>query len=119
MATARKPTLRGRRLARSLWQIVRIYWTSPDAKWGALLLAGAVTLEFATVQTTFYVSDLQRQTVESLEHRDASAFLTMAGFFIGLSLILIVVSALRVYLRQLLEIRWRRGLTGDFIARWI
>jgi vitamin B12/bleomycin/antimicrobial peptide transport system ATP-binding/permease protein len=119
MATARKPTLRGRRLARSLWQIVRIYWTSPDAKWGGLLLAGAVALEFGTVRTTFYVSDLQRQTVESLENRDASAFLMMAVTFIGLSLLLIVVSAVRVYLRQLLEIRWRRGLTGEFIARWI
>src|SRR6187399_899223 len=73
MATARKPTLRGRRLYRSLWQIVRIYWTSPDAKWGALLLVGAVALEFGTVRTTFYVSEVQRNTVEALEHRDASA----------------------------------------------
>jgi putative ATP-binding cassette transporter len=119
MATARKPTLRGRRLAHALWQLVRIYWTSPDAKWGALLLACAVALEFATVRTTFYVSDIQRQTVESLERRDASAFLLMAGMFIGLSLFLIVVSMLRIYLRQLVEIRWRRGLTGDFLARWI
>ena len=119
MATARKPTLRGRRLVRALWQIVRIYWTSPDAKWGALLLAGAVALEFGTVQTTFYVSDIQRKTVEALEHRDATAFMTTAGLFIGVSLFLIFVSALRVYLRQVLEIRWRRGLTGDYIARWI
>ena len=52
MATARKPTLRGRRLVRALWRIVRIYWTSPDAKWGALLLGGAVALEFGAVQTT-------------------------------------------------------------------
>jgi putative ATP-binding cassette transporter len=57
--------------------------------------------------------------VESLEHRDASAFLFTAGMFIGLSLLLIVVSALRIYLRQLIEIRWRRGLTGDFVGRWI
>jgi vitamin B12/bleomycin/antimicrobial peptide transport system ATP-binding/permease protein len=119
MATARKPTLRGRRLVRALWRIVRIYWTSPDAKWGALLLAVAVALEFGVVQTTFYVSDAQRRTVEALEGRDASAFLFMTGLFIGLSLFLIVVSALRVYLRQLLEIRWRRGLTGDYIRRWI
>jgi putative ATP-binding cassette transporter len=119
MATARKPTLRGRSLARALWQLVRSYWTSPDAKWGGFLLAGAVALEFGTVRTTFYVSDIQRQTVEALEHRDASAFLLMAGTFIGLSLGLIVVSSLRIYLRQLVEIRWRRGLTGDFIGRWI
>src|SRR5262245_15304014 len=61
MATARKPTLRGRRLVRSLWRIIRIYWTSPDAKWGGLLLAGAVALEFGTVQATVFVSDAQRR----------------------------------------------------------
>ena len=64
MATARKPTLRGRRLVRALWRITRIYWTSPDAKWGGLLLAVAVVLEYGTVRTTFYVSDAQRRMIE-------------------------------------------------------
>src|SRR5687768_5742930 len=66
MATARKPALRGRRLVAALWRLVRIYWTSPDARWGALLLAGAVALEFASVQATLYVSDAQRRSVEAL-----------------------------------------------------
>ncbi len=92
MATARKPTLRGRRLVRALWQIVRIYWTSPDAKWGALLLGGAVALEFGVVQTSLFVSDAQRRTVEALEGRDAGAFLFMVGLFVGLSLLLILAA---------------------------
>ena len=119
MATARKPNLRGRRLARALWRITRIYWTSPDAKWGGLLLAGAVVLEYGTVRTTFYVSDAQRRMIEVLERHDAADFLYRIGWFIGLSLCLVVVSAVRVYLRQRLEIRWRRGLTGDYVGRWI
>jgi putative ATP-binding cassette transporter len=119
MATARKPTLRGRRLAHALWQITRIYWVSPDAKWGGLLLAGAVALEYGAVRTTFYVSDAQRRMIEVLEGRDATHFLYRIGWFIGLSLCLVVVSAVRIYLRQRLEIRWRRGLTGDYVGRWI
>jgi putative ATP-binding cassette transporter len=119
MATARKPTLRGRRLARALWAIVRIYWTSPDAKWGGLLLAVAVVLEYGTVRTTFYVSDAQRRMIEVLEGRDAADFMYRIGWFIGLSLCLVVVSAVRIYLRQRLEIRWRRGLTGNYVGRWI
>jgi putative ATP-binding cassette transporter len=66
-----------------------------------------------------YVSDSQRRTVEALENRDANQFLYLVGLFVGLSLFLIVVSALRVHLRQLVEIRWRRGLTGHYVARWI
>jgi putative ATP-binding cassette transporter len=119
MATTRKPTLRGRRLARALWEIVRIYWTSPDAKWGGLLLAGAVVLEYGAVRTTFYVSDAQRRMIEVLEGRDAADFMYRIGWFIGLSLCLVVVSAVRIYLRQRVEIRWRRGLTGDYVGRWI
>lgn len=119
MATARKPTLRGRRLAHALWQLVRIYWTSPDAKWGGLLLAAAVAFEIGAVRTAFYVSSAQRRMIEVLERRDAGDFALAAGLFIGLSLLLVVISALRIYLRQRLEIRWRRGLTGDYIRRWI
>ncbi|HXK24847.1 MAG TPA: ABC transporter ATP-binding protein/permease [Myxococcota bacterium] len=119
MATVRKPALRGRRLASSLWRLVRIYWTSPDARWGALLLAGAIALEFGSVQATVYVSDAQRRTVEALESRDASGFAFLVGLFLGLSLLSILVSSVRVYLRQVLEIRWRRGLTGAFVSRWM
>ena len=44
MSRVRKPALRGRRLAVAVWRLLRIYWTSPDAVWGALLLAGALYL---------------------------------------------------------------------------
>jgi putative ATP-binding cassette transporter len=119
MATARKPTLRGRRLARSLWQITRIYWISPDAKWGGLLLAAAVALEYGTVRTTFHVSAAQRRMIEVLEVREGADFLYAIGWFIGLSVFLVVVSAVRIYLRQRVEIRWRRGLTGEYVNRWM
>jgi putative ATP-binding cassette transporter len=119
MPTTRKPNLQGRRLARALWRLVRIYWTSPDAKWGALVLAGAIALEFGAVQATLYVSSAQRDTVEALENRDAAAFAAMIGLFVGLSLLSIGVSAFRIYLRQVLEVRWRRGLTGEYVSRWM
>jgi hypothetical protein len=35
----------GRRFARHLWRLVGVYWTSPDARWGALLLALAIAFE--------------------------------------------------------------------------
>jgi putative ATP-binding cassette transporter len=119
MATARKPALRGRQLARALWRLIRIYWTSPDARRGGLLLAGALAFEFGAVQATVRVSESQRQAVEALEGRDANAFLLAVGLFLGLLLLTVVVSSLRMYLRQLVENRWRRGLTGDFLERWI
>ncbi len=119
MPSARKPTLRGRQLLLALWRLVRVYWTSPDAKWGAFLLGGAVALELGAVQASVLVSDAQRRAVEALEVRDARAFLVTLGLFVGLSLFSVLVSAFRVYVRQVLEIRWRRGLTGDYVGRWV
>jgi putative ATP-binding cassette transporter len=119
MPPARKPTLRGRQLALALWRLVRVYWTSPDAKWGALLLAGAVALEIGAVQAGVLVSDAQRRSVEALEHHDASAFAAMVVLFLGLSLLSVLVSSVRIYVRQVLEVRWRRGLTGHYVGRWV
>jgi len=53
---ALKPTLEGRAFARALWRLVRIYWTSSDAKWGALLLATAVVLQLSCVYVNVLVS---------------------------------------------------------------
>jgi len=119
MSATRKPSLRGVALARAIGGLIRIYWASPDAKWGALLLATAMAFELFAVRAVVLVSGAQRQMVEGLESRDASAFVAAIGSFVGFLLLSVFVSAYRVYVRQLLEIRWRRGLTADYLNRWI
>lgn len=119
MPSPLKPTLRGRRLARALGRLVRVYWVSPDAKWGALLLGGAIGLELLTVRASVLVSDAQRRVGDALELRDAVSFASAVGMFVGFALVFVGVSTYRVYLRQALEIRWRRGLTAHYVGRWI
>jgi putative ATP-binding cassette transporter len=119
MPPARKPALRGRRLARALLRLVRIYWTSADAKWGALLLLGAVALEIATVYASLLIADTQRQAVEGLENYQPGDFALAGTLYVGFLMVFVVASTFRVYVRQLLEVRWRRHLTADFVGRWI
>ena len=119
MPSVQKPTLTGRVLARCLWRLVRAYWTSPDWRMGALLLAGAITLEFGTVYANFLVSDAQRNTLDALGAHDPMAFASSIGFVAGFALLTVVVGAYRIYVRQVLEIRWRRGLTAHYLQRWI
>lgn len=118
MSPARRPALIGRRFARALWRLIRVYWTSPDAKWGALLLASAIGLELGTVYGNFLLSDAERQTLDALEQKQTGAFFAAIGVFAVAMLGFTLVSALRVYLRQQLEIRWRRGLTAHYLERW-
>ncbi len=118
MSPARRPALTGRRFARALWRLVRVYWTSPDAKWGALLLASAIGLELGTVYGNFLLSDAERRALDALELKEAATFFAAIGIFAAAMLGFALVSALRIYLRQQLEIRWRRGLTAHYLERW-
>jgi len=119
MSPARKPSLRGRRLARAVWRLSRVYWTSADARWGAVLLAATVFLELATVYANLLIAEAQRHAVEDLESRLADQFLIAAGFYIAFLLLFVATSTYRIYIRQVLEVRWRRELTEHYVGRWI
>jgi len=119
MSPALKPSLRGRRFGRALWCLCRSYWTSRDAARGALLLLGAIFFELATVYASLLIADSQRHVVEDLEQRQPADFVMAATVYVGFLVLLVVVSAYRIYVRQVLEVRWRRNLTENYVGRWI
>jgi putative ATP-binding cassette transporter len=104
---------------RHLWRLARVYWVSPDARRGGLLLAAAIALEFATVYGTLRLSEVQRDLFDAFQDKQMSAFLTAIGFFLGIAAAFVTVSTLRIYLRGALEIRWRRWLTDHFLQQWM
>ena len=109
----------GPRFVRNLWKLVAVYWRSPDAGWGAFLLALAVVFELWTVWGSFRVADAEREILDALARRESPAFLAAIGVFLAVMLLFLFASAYRIYVRQALEIRWRRGLTAHFVERWI
>ena len=119
MTTARKPTLRGRRLI-----------SAPLAARPRLLALARCEVGRSAARRCCGagvrrraddVVRLRRATPQRRSARGSrrAGLRVLVGWFVGLSLFLVLVSSLRIYLRQLLEIRWRRGLTGDYVARWI
>jgi putative ATP-binding cassette transporter len=115
----KKPVVAGRHLLRALWRLVRIYWTSSDAKWGALLLAGAVALELLTVGANVLVSNGQRSLGNALGSHDAAVFGQAVLAVVSYMALLVLASATRVYVRATLEIRIRRLITADYVRRWM
>jgi len=109
----------GLNFARRLWRLTRLYWRSPDAVKGGLLLALAIGLEFGTVYGTFELADAQRRIYDALQDRVASDFFAGVGLFAGIVLLFVLVSTYRIYVRQALEIRWRSWLTGHLLEQWI
>jgi putative ATP-binding cassette transporter len=119
MSTASKPTLEGRELVRALWRLVRIYWTSPDAKWGALLLGGAIALQVGGVYANVLVSVAQRDVGDALGNRDAASFRHQIGLLVLFMMISVTVPAYADWVQERLRVRWRRGLTAHYLERWI
>jgi putative ATP-binding cassette transporter len=119
MPAPRTNAVFGLRFVRHLWRLVRIYWKSRDAWRGTLLLLGAITLELATVYGNLQLSDAERRIMDAVQDKAGSAFLAAMGLFGAVSAGFVLVSAYRIYLRQLLEIRWRRGVTGDYLDHWM
>ena len=119
MAKAGRPRLTGPHLVRALWRLIRIYWSSSDAKWGALLLLGAIALELGTVRAQLFLAEAQGQTWDALETRETASFFQAVTFLVASMALFVIASTYRTYLRQALEIRWRRLLTAHYLGRWM
>ena len=112
-------SLFGLRFVHHLGRLVRNYWRSPAGRRGAVLLLGAVVLELGTVYGSFLLSIGERYIMDALQERDGVAFLGAIGFFATAAIGFVLVSAWRIYLRQLVEIRWRESTTAEYLRLWM
>jgi putative ATP-binding cassette transporter len=119
MPDARRSSAFDRRFARHLGRLLAVYWRSPDAKWGTLLLGIAIALELATVWGNVLIADTERRILDTLQQKQAGAFLAAVAIFLQVTLVFVGAAAYRIYVRGALEIRWRRSLTAHFLDRWI
>jgi putative ATP-binding cassette transporter len=112
------------------WRLARPYWTSEERGRGLLLLGTVVVLNLSLVGMTVLLSYWQRAFYNALEQRDAATFwllLFLGGeadgtWFPGFSLVAaayILIAVYQLYLRQALQIRWRRWLTEHYLADWL
>lgn len=109
----------GRRFARHVSRLIGIYWKTSDAKWGGLLLALAISLELGTVYGNFLLARMERRVGDALQAKSSGDFFTAIGLLISVMLGFLLVSTYRIYVREAVEIRWRKGVTHHFVNRWI
>jgi putative ATP-binding cassette transporter len=115
---------------RDAWALARPYWTSEERGRGLALLAAVVALNLSLVGMTVLLTYWQRAFYNALEARDASTFWNLLLFggasgeggwlpgFVVVAAIYILVAVYQLYLRQALQIRWRRWLTRHYLERW-
>ncbi len=101
------------------WAIARPYWSSPERVLSGFLLAVVIALNLGIVYIMVLINDWNALFYNALQNYDLPDFWWQLGRFCVLATIYIIAAVYRVYLRQMLQIRWRNWLTGRYVARWL
>src|SRR4051812_16461646 len=91
-----------------------------EEKWMARLLAfGVIALTLVQIGIAIRMNTWNRDFFNALERRDWYAFLSQMGLFALLAGTTMGVAVYQVYVKQLLQLRWRRWLTAKLVDGWL
>ena len=107
------------RFARHLWSLTRIYWTSSDVAKGGPLLAVCVAMELGLVYANVKLAWANSRVYNAVQKKQWPEFLSAIEIFLGVALAVVLISTYRIYVRNILQIRWREHLTDYFVKGWI
>ena len=102
-----------------LWTLLRPYWRSEERRSAWLLLIANIVLTLAMVYMTVLFNDWYNLFYNTLQDKAKQEFFHQIGRFCVLATIYIVIAVYRIYLNQMLQIRWRRWLTDHYLRDWL
>lgn len=100
-------------------RIARDWLTASDRGTARLLIAGVVALTFLQVGIQIRFNLWNRDFFNALENRDNPEFMLQMAVFLGLAALSMAASVYQLYLKQLVQLRWREWLSGRLIAGWL
>jgi putative ATP-binding cassette transporter len=104
---------------RRFWGLVRPYWSSEE-KWLALLLLVLImAMNLGTVYVHVLINEWTKDFYNALQQVDKAAFFNDLLRFAKLATAFIIQTVYMLYLQQMLQIRWRRWLTQNYLGRWL
>ncbi len=104
---------------RAGWSLAWPYWMG-DEKWSArALLAAVVALNLIAVWLNVRLNAWNNDFYNALQEYDWPKFWWQFAIFGMIAAALIVVAVYSLYLRQILQIRWRAWLTDRFLNDWL
>ena len=104
---------------KDLWRLTKPYWFSEE-RWTARgLLALIVAINLGLVYLEVLFNQWNNGFYNSLQNKDIAAFYDALWQFSALAAAFIIASVYQLYFNQMLQIRWRRWLTGQYMSDWI
>jgi putative ATP-binding cassette transporter len=106
-------------LLRRFFRLAGPYFSSEE-KWVArMLLAGVLGLTLLQLAIQIRLNLWNKDFFNALEARDWGAFIGVMGLFAFLAAASMGTAVYQVYLKQLLQLRWRRWLTAKLVSAWL
>lgn len=108
-----------KKLFRGFWTLFKGYWSSEE-KWKARgLLAIVILMNFAMVYLLVKINEWYKVFYDALQNYEAESFWPLVGQFTGIAFAYIIIAVYAVYLRQMLQIKWRTWMTKNYLSAWM
>lgn len=103
---------------RDAWRLAKPYWFSEDKgrAWG--LLIAVIVLNLGSVYINVRLNYWRNDFYNTFQEYDEHGFFVQIGIFTLLAAAWIVIVVYQTYLQQMLQIRWRRWLTRQYLGDW-
>ena len=102
-----------------VWKLTTPYWRSEEKGLAWILLIAVIALSLFSVAISVVINSWYRDFYNALEKKDLEAFTQQILYFCGIAAVGILGAVYRLYLTQMLTIRWRRWLTEQHFAKWL
>jgi putative ATP-binding cassette transporter len=108
-----------RRFIGKVWSLTYPYWQSEERgrAWGLLVTIIALTLGLVYIDVQF--NTWNREFYNALEQKNYADFKDLILYFAFLAVVFIAAAIYKLYLTQMLTMRWRAWLTKHYIADWM
>ena len=111
--------MKDKKLYQMAWRLMSSYWHSQE-KWKARgLLAGVIALTLGQVYMLVLLNGWNNDFYNALQQRAFESFWPLIGQFAGFAFLHIIFAVYAVYVRQILEIKWRNWMTDKYLDRWL
>ena len=108
-----------KKLFRGFWSLFKGYWSSEE-KWKSRgLLAVVIALNFAMVYLLVQLNEWYKIFYDALQNYEEENFWPLVGQFSAIAFCYIIIAVYAVYLRQMLQIKWRTWMTKNYINAWM
>ncbi|MCP1474421.1 putative ATP-binding cassette transporter [Pseudomonas sp. EB276 TE3739] len=104
---------------RKVWAMTTPYWRSEEKGKAWTLLIAVIVLTLFSVAISVWINSWYKDFYNALQKKDEAAFWQLILYFCGIATVAILGAVYRLYLTQMLTIRWRAWLTEKHFKRWL